>query len=145
MVVFFQDFHDTAANLWATSRQVNGVQRHCPRWDAVMSTKCSQSQISQTEYRDGTKEIYQESFDPPRKLIVNLNPPKVIKTFYAKPRRNDTRKLPRGPFDILQAERLLRFSSTRGPNDEILGTPPGWWSRQPQQNFANEWMKSDVE
>ena len=73
----------------------------------VVSTRCDTSKIGQTEYRDGTKEIYQESFDPPRKLIVNLVR-KVIKTFHAKPRNSDgdSGNWPQGPFDILHAERL---------------------------------------
>ena len=108
----FQEYHGEAVELWETSKRLNGLPVACPRVIAAKSTYCADSKIGKTVYPNGTNEIYQESIDPPRKLVVNIKMAKgVIKTFYPKPKNSDgdSGNWPDGPFDILQAERLLRY------------------------------------
>ena len=110
----FQEYQGEAAKLWMSSKRLNGVAvAMAPIVSATVSTTyCARSKIGQTEYLNGIKEIYQESFDPPRKLVVDIKTANsVIKTFYPKPKNSDgdSGNWPDGPYDILQAERLQKY------------------------------------
>ena len=98
--------------MWDAGRRLNGLTVDPSRARVISSSYCPKSKIGRTEYANGFKEIYTDSVDPPRKLVVDINPPKnVIKTFYPKPKNSDgdTGHWPFGPYDILLAERLQQY------------------------------------
>lgn len=106
-----KEYHDEATRLWNTSRNLNGAPRAPPlHLGAIRSMHCAQTQITVTEYRDKW-EIYQQSFDPPRKMIVKIRPVmNVIKTYYPRlTNGEDSGSWPYGPYDLLQAERLQQY------------------------------------